>query len=194
MGSGLAGKVSVLIDALFLYPLSFACPSLTVLGDFVWQATYVLMKICYFQFKNKSSCSSAKPTYLWKLLFSIRTSHHVAQQSILRFIFVFPFIVYTLAGQECIFLWFCVFCRSYAGQDYFFGDLAIHSLDLCRQRVYFLVIFAVHSLYSCGPGMYLFIFLRFLSLTLYTLVGQEFFFFFLKSLGSYSGACSSSGL
>jgi len=49
MGNGLVAKVNVLIDPSFYAPLSFTCPSLTAVGEFACQVTYVLMKIYNFQ-------------------------------------------------------------------------------------------------------------------------------------------------
>jgi len=48
-GGGLAAKVSVLADPSFLCPLSFTCLNWTALGYFIYQATYILMKISNFQ-------------------------------------------------------------------------------------------------------------------------------------------------
>jgi len=45
IGSSLAAKASALTKPSFYAPLSFACLNLTAFGNFVYQPTYVLMKI-----------------------------------------------------------------------------------------------------------------------------------------------------
>jgi len=48
-GGGLAAKVSVLTDPSFVCPLSFSCLTWTALDYFIYQATYILMKISNLQ-------------------------------------------------------------------------------------------------------------------------------------------------